>query len=243
PTPASGWSQDSTSDSYWAAALASGTSNSVTQKYPLLTVFIRALLSLPLGNADCERGFSENKHITDSRANLGIAAVNGILQVKSFVKHFDSDPSRVPLTRELLKAVQRSHKTYLKRLQREAEDRERRKRKASAVCEPVTEKKIKLGEGKLCVEMCLESSKAMMERAHGLIKMGLRDKNIDEVESGQNKWQQHQLLWCRTCARQVQPWVVQLQYLQPWMEQLVPWDLHPLMQLLKHPLRRIDITS
>ncbi|KAG0421112.1 hypothetical protein HPB47_002989 [Ixodes persulcatus] len=185
PTPASGWSQDSTSDSYWATALASGTSNGVTQKYPLLSVFLRALLSLPHGNADCERGFSENKHIMDSRANLGIAAVNGIRQVKSFVKRFDSDPSRVPLTRELLKAVQRSHKTYSERLQGEAEDRERRKRKASTVCEPVTDKKIKLGEEKLCVERCLESSKAMMEHAQGLMKMGLRHKNMDEIESGQ----------------------------------------------------------
>ncbi|KAG0422033.1 hypothetical protein HPB47_002105 [Ixodes persulcatus] len=86
----------------------------------------------------------------NSRANLGIAAVNGIGQVKSVVKRFDSDPSRVPLTRELLKAVQRSHKTYSERL------------KASTVCEPVTEKKIKLGEKKLCLEKCLESSKAML---------------------------------------------------------------------------------
>ncbi|KAG0425217.1 hypothetical protein HPB47_027602 [Ixodes persulcatus] len=84
-----------------------------------------------------------------------------------------------------LKAVQRSHKTYSERLQWEAEDRERRKRKASTVCEPVTEKKIKLGEEKMCVERCLESSKAMMERAQGLIKMELRHKNMDEIESGQ----------------------------------------------------------
>ncbi|KAG0414336.1 hypothetical protein HPB47_008508 [Ixodes persulcatus] len=110
----------------------------------------------------------------DSRANLGIAAVNGIRQVKNFVKRFDSDPSRVPLTRELLKAVQRSHKTYSERL---------RKRKASTVCKPVTEKKIKLGEEKLCLERCLESSKAMLERAQGLIKMRLRHENMDKIES------------------------------------------------------------
>lgn len=121
----------------------------------------------------------------DSRANLGIAAVNGIRQVKNFVKRFDSDPSRVPLTRELLRAVQQSHKTYSERLQREAEDRERRKREALTVCEPVTGKKIKLGEEKLYLERCLESSKAMLERAQGLIKMGLRHKSMDGIESGQ----------------------------------------------------------
>ncbi|KAG0427178.1 hypothetical protein HPB47_025761 [Ixodes persulcatus] len=112
-------------------------------------------------------------------------AVNGIRQVKNFVKRFDSDPSRVPLTRELLRAVQQSHKTYSERLQREAEDRERRKREALTVCEPVTGKKIKLGEEKLYLERCLESSKAMLERAQGLIKMGLRHKSMDGIESGQ----------------------------------------------------------
>ncbi|KAM7285199.1 hypothetical protein ISCGN_032157 [Ixodes scapularis] len=54
-----------------------------------------------------------------------------------------------------------------------------------------------------------------------------------------NKWKQHQVLWWRACAAQVQPWVVQLQYLQPWMEQMVQSDLHSLRQLLKHPLKQL----
>ncbi|KAH7933242.1 hypothetical protein HPB49_010774 [Dermacentor silvarum] len=83
-------SSNSSIDSYWADVLADG-------EYPLLSVFTRALLSLPHGNAECERGFSENKCIIDNRANLGIITLNGIRHVKSYLKRFDSDVSQVPV--------------------------------------------------------------------------------------------------------------------------------------------------
>ncbi|KAH8033736.1 hypothetical protein HPB51_015768 [Rhipicephalus microplus] len=95
-------------DGYWTSVLASG-------KYPLVSMFVRAMF-LPHRNADCERGFSENKRIVDSRANLGIVALNGIRHVKSYVKRFDSDPSKVPVTRDLVNAVKHSHRTYMERL-------------------------------------------------------------------------------------------------------------------------------
>ncbi|KAM7284762.1 hypothetical protein ISCGN_001856 [Ixodes scapularis] len=41
----------------------------------------------------------------------------------------------------------------------------------------------------------------------------------------------------------VQPWVLQLHYLKLWREQLVQSDMHPLRQLLKHPLRWIYCSS
>ncbi|KAL3213730.1 hypothetical protein MRX96_035229 [Rhipicephalus microplus] len=83
------------------------------------------MFSLPHRNADCERGFSENKRIVDSRANLGIVSLNGIRHVKSYVKRFASDPSKVPVTRDLINAVKHSHRKYTERLQREANDMER----------------------------------------------------------------------------------------------------------------------
>lgn len=101
-------------------------------QYPLLSVFIRALLSLPHGNAQCEWGFSENKRIIDNRANLGIVTLNGIRHVKSYLKRFDSDVSQVPVTQQLINAAKHSRTKYLDRLQLEAEDKERRKRNASA---------------------------------------------------------------------------------------------------------------
>ncbi|KAH7977662.1 hypothetical protein HPB49_003149 [Dermacentor silvarum] len=169
-------SSNSNIDSYWADVLADG-------QYPLLSVFIRALLSLPHGNAECERGFSENKRIIDNRANLGIVTLNGIRHVKSYLKRFDSDVSQVPVTQELINAAKHSHKKYLDRLQLEAEDKERRKRNASA--DSVTHKKVKLEEEKHCLEGRLESSKAMLQRAQGLIKGGLDNKNMEDIECGQ----------------------------------------------------------
>lgn len=79
--------------SYWASLLATDSA-----RYPLLSVLVRAMLPLPHGNADCERGFSENKHILDNRSSLAITTINGIRQVKSDLKCYESEPSRVPLT-------------------------------------------------------------------------------------------------------------------------------------------------
>ncbi|KAL1482177.1 hypothetical protein MTO96_014989 [Rhipicephalus appendiculatus] len=107
-------------DSYWAAIF---TSNS--QKYWLLSVLVRALLSLPHGNADCERGFSGNKRIVENRASLAIATINGIRQVKSYMKRFSSDPCSVLFTRDIMKAVKSSHNVYSRRLQRESEEQKK----------------------------------------------------------------------------------------------------------------------
>ncbi|KAL1485420.1 hypothetical protein MTO96_047324 [Rhipicephalus appendiculatus] len=107
-------------DSYWAPIF---TSNS--QKYPLLSVLVRALLSLPHGNADCDRGFSENKRIVENRASLAIATISGIRHVKSYMKRFGSDPCSVPFTRDIMTAVKSSHNVYSRRLQRESEEQEK----------------------------------------------------------------------------------------------------------------------
>lgn len=51
------------------------------QKYPLLSKVVKAILSLPHGNA--ERGFSENKHFLDGPSSLNVASINGMRQIKS----------------------------------------------------------------------------------------------------------------------------------------------------------------
>lgn len=168
-------------DMYWAGILGCA---GQTQKYPLLSVLIRALLSLPHGNADCERGFSENKRVMDNRANLCIAKINGIRQVKTFARRFGSDPSSVPLTRDLINAVKHSHRVYSERLHREAQERDKEKRKSTAAANPAVEKRMKLSEEKECLERSLQSSKAMLQRARELIKTGLATKNMEEIESG-----------------------------------------------------------
>ncbi|KAH6940839.1 hypothetical protein HPB50_008708 [Hyalomma asiaticum] len=166
-------------DSYWAAIFTD------SHKYPLLSVLVRALLPLPHGNADCERGFSENKRIVDNRSSLGVATINGIRQVKSYMKRYSSDPCSVPFTRDFVKAVKSSHNVYCRRLQRESEEQERQKRKMTVQIQPIAEKRVKLCEEKKTIEARLASSKVMLERAQGLIKAGLAQNNINDIESGQ----------------------------------------------------------
>lgn len=62
------------------------------------------------GNADFERGFSENSRILLERARLTIQSVNGIQQVHSYAKRFEGDPSQFVVTPSVINAVQGSSK-------------------------------------------------------------------------------------------------------------------------------------
>ncbi|KAH8033268.1 hypothetical protein HPB51_008751 [Rhipicephalus microplus] len=68
-------------DVYWTKVLCLKTTNGEL-KYPLLSKIIKALLCLPHGNADAERGFSENKNLLDGRNTLSIASINGMTQLR-----------------------------------------------------------------------------------------------------------------------------------------------------------------
>ncbi|KAL3191774.1 hypothetical protein MRX96_059510 [Rhipicephalus microplus] len=83
-------------------------------KYPLLCKVIKALLCIPHGNADLERGFSENRRMLLERARLTIHNVNGIRQILSHAKRFDGDPSKFVVTPTIIKAVQGSSKRLYK---------------------------------------------------------------------------------------------------------------------------------
>lgn len=79
--------------------------NSGIIKYKLLSSLIKAVLTLPHGNADCERGFSTNKRLLESRNRLNISSVNGLKQVKSHIKRLNNDISKFEINRGVLKAA------------------------------------------------------------------------------------------------------------------------------------------
>ncbi|KAG0443828.1 hypothetical protein HPB47_014484 [Ixodes persulcatus] len=97
------------------------------QKYPLLSRLVKALLSLPHGNADCERGFSENKHLLEGRASLCIAGINGLRQVKTYLQRYDGDATKVPLSPDLLRSVKRARARYEERIGSREADMKRKK--------------------------------------------------------------------------------------------------------------------
>ncbi|CAN7984763.1 unnamed protein product, partial [Ixodes hexagonus] len=89
-------------------------------KYPLLGALVKALLCLSHGNADVERGFSENRRMLQERASLSIASINGLRAIMSFSERYGRNPAAVPLNHELIKAVKGSRKRQLQRLESEA---------------------------------------------------------------------------------------------------------------------------
>ncbi|KAG0437418.1 hypothetical protein HPB47_017455 [Ixodes persulcatus] len=97
------------------------------QKYPLLSRLVKALLSLPHSNADCERGFSENKHLLEGRASLCIASINGLRQVKTYLQRYDGDATKVPLSPDLLRSVKRARARYEERIGSREADMKRKK--------------------------------------------------------------------------------------------------------------------
>ncbi|CAN7945309.1 unnamed protein product, partial [Ixodes hexagonus] len=89
-------------------------------KYPLLGALVKALLCLSHGNADVERGFSENRRMLQERASLSIASINGLRAIMSFSERYGRNPAAVPRNHELIKAVKGSRKQQLQRLESEA---------------------------------------------------------------------------------------------------------------------------
>ena len=88
-----------------------------TKKYHTVAFVLKIALSLPLGNADVERGLSVNNFIiTKERNQLSEALVNG-LRAKDAVKFYDP---------ELMRPARNSHFDYQKRgeLQKEKEEKD-----------------------------------------------------------------------------------------------------------------------
>lgn len=145
-------------------------------KYPLLCKVIKALLCIPHGNADLERGFSENRRMLLERARLTIHNVNGMRQVLSHAKRFGGDPSKLVVTPTIIKAVQGSSKRYRERIAAEESVAKRR-------CTDSTKSPEKDDAGQ-AVQAEVETAKKMISNAELLIGRGVKSKDFGDIESG-----------------------------------------------------------
>ncbi|KAG0411616.1 hypothetical protein HPB47_011256 [Ixodes persulcatus] len=135
------------------------------QKYPLLSRLVKALLSLPHGNADCERSFSENKHLLEGRASLCIASINGLRQVKTYLQRYDGDATKVPRTPDLLRSA----------------DMKRKKPDSAQVdADNSHDKRLKKQ-----LEERVISCRVLLKRAEETIRAGLKCQSLEKVEGGQ----------------------------------------------------------
>ncbi|XP_064482610.1 uncharacterized protein LOC135395308 [Ornithodoros turicata] len=173
--------------SYWNHVFVLKRHASAEPKFPLLGKLVKAALCLPHGNSDCERGFSESKHALQHRSSISIKSISALRQTKMFLKRYDNDATKVPLTRELLKCVKNSYRTYKERLEREEADKESaKKRRLDADVAPdteVTEKK-RLEEEKMRLQAQVRSLEALLANAQGLINRGIEEKDMGKVHSG-----------------------------------------------------------
>ena len=101
-------------------------------KYPQVFKVVKSALILAHGNADVERGFSESgKSVTKERIRLSESSINGIRSTSDGMKAFDNNPSAVPITKELLKLGRFAHSNYVKRLEEERKEKEKREQRAA----------------------------------------------------------------------------------------------------------------
>lgn len=92
-------------------------------KYENLPTAIRACLVLPHGNADVERGLSDNKRLVNKeRVKLSEKSIVGNRLARDAVKNCDPvnmQPESVPITKEMLSFVRSSHTKYQERMEDE----------------------------------------------------------------------------------------------------------------------------
>ena len=117
-------------DHYWRAILKLKT-GSGKDKYPRLGKIVKGVLALPHGNADVERGLSDNKKMLGKdRVKLSSKSIIGNRLSKEAVKIHDPEHMQlecVLLTKELISYVRGSHRVHKERLEEEKQKREEEK--------------------------------------------------------------------------------------------------------------------
>lgn len=82
-------------------------------KYPLISLVVKATLSVSHGNADVERGFSTSGRIlSDDRASMSERTLDALMTIKGALRSYDNRPHLVPITKNLLMMAHRAYQSY-----------------------------------------------------------------------------------------------------------------------------------
>ena len=102
------------------------------RRYPTLRKLVMASLVIAHGNADVERGLSDNKRVVSKdRTKLSLSSIVSIRATQDAVRFHDpnsSNAANIPITRQLLVAVRNPHAAYTARLEKKKADREAKRR-------------------------------------------------------------------------------------------------------------------
>ena len=175
-------------------------------KYSILQKLIKSLLSLAHGNADVERSLSANKKtVTPDRASLGDLTINGLRAVKDRVRVCGA-PHKVEITKGLLRAANKAHKAYSKRLSDEKEqlanknrseevekqrlrdaekEREREAEKLEKSRANLAETEQKLMKSEKHKESELQAVKILYDEAKDRLSEAIKNKNFNRAPVAQ----------------------------------------------------------
>ena len=106
------------------------------ERYPALQKVVMASLVIAHGNADVERGLSDNKRVVSKeRTKMSLDNIIGIRATQDAVRFYDpnnENAAKLPITRRLLVAVRNSHAAYKARLEIKKQELEKKKRAKEA---------------------------------------------------------------------------------------------------------------
>lgn len=110
-------------DTYWVRIFNLQTPSG--PRYPLIAQVVKAALSLPHGNGEVERGFSESSlQMTDDKSNMGERMLNAKLTISDAIKKYENLIYKIPVTKDMIKfgrSAYRSYQNYLDERKRKEE--------------------------------------------------------------------------------------------------------------------------
>ncbi|CAF2826841.1 unnamed protein product [Rotaria sp. Silwood2] len=173
-------------DYYWKNIFTLKT-NTGTDKFIALPKLIKCVLALSHGNADVERGFSENAFLlTDDRSLLSDASINGLRATRDGVKFFgNGKPHEVPITKALLDSVRGAHSRYCIDLEKRQQELLTNKNLVNEEKQNdfFIEKQNDLYDEQKCLHKNLTNIQKMIDEGTERLTSAISSKDFKEIET------------------------------------------------------------
>lgn len=175
-------------DTYWAKIFKLKEANE--PRYPNITRVVKAIVSIPQGNAESERGFSESAwHLTEDRTKMSERKLNARLTIIDAMKRYDNRADLLPMTKQLLNCGKNAYRSYYNYLEEEKKIKEENERLKKLSDEEKERELLTLKQ--LNQEMIsIESLKKDLENAKkNYIECMKNSESMDEIirQSAKNK--------------------------------------------------------
>lgn len=176
------WHENNRSiDAYWREVFKLKT-NHGTNKFQSLARLVKCALALSHGNADIERGFSENAFlVSDDRTLLSDASINGLRATRDAVKFFGNNKAHeVPITKDLLEYVRNAHSKYCQDLEKQRQQTEVKRK-----FDEQQENEKHLYDEQISLHKDLANIQKLFDEGTERLAKALTSKDFKEIETAQ----------------------------------------------------------